>query len=112
MIQVTPIALALQQIQAMATEAAGNTTSAPAAATSSAGSSVDFAEVLQHSLTKISGQQDLSDRETKAFEVGVPNASLNSAMIDGAKAGIMFQESLQVRNRLVSAYTDIMQTPL
>jgi hypothetical protein len=25
-----------------------------------------------------------------AFEVGAPNVSLNDAMIDGAKAGIMF----------------------
>jgi flagellar hook-basal body complex protein FliE len=48
----------------------------------------------------------------QAFEVGAPNVSLNDAMIDGAKAGIMFQESLQIRNRLVSAYTDIMQTQL
>ncbi len=48
----------------------------------------------------------------EAFQLGAPGVSLNDAVIDGAKAGIRFQESLQIRNKLVSAYTDIMQTPL
>jgi flagellar hook-basal body complex protein FliE len=35
--------------------------------------------------------------------------SLNDVMVDGAKANIAFQFGLQVRNKLVSAYTDLMQ---
>jgi flagellar hook-basal body complex protein FliE len=107
--QVNPIASTLQQMQAMATEAAGDTTPDLASIVSSAADSASFEELLQRSLTKISNQQALSTRETQAFESGAQNVSLNDVMIDGAKAGILFQESLQIRNRLVGAYSTIMQ---
>ena len=47
--------------------------------------------------------------EAKAFEIGAPNVSLNDVMIDGQKANLGLQFGLQVRNKLVSAYNDIMQ---
>ena len=53
--------------------------------------------------------QVAADNEAKAFEVGAANVSLNDVMIDGQKAGIGFQFALQVRNKLVTAYNDIMQ---
>ncbi|AIP37099.1 flagellar hook-basal body complex protein FliE [Paraburkholderia xenovorans LB400] len=110
--QVNPIASALQQIQAMQTEAAGYGTQNLAAALSSDAGSVSFGELLQKSLAKISDRQALGKREGQAFELGAPNVSLSDVMIDGAEAGIMFQDSLQIRNRLVSAYKTIMQLDL
>ena len=47
--------------------------------------------------------------EAQAFEVGAPNVSLNDVMVDMQKANVGFQFGLQVRNKLVSAYNDIMQ---
>lgn len=102
-----PLTSALQQIQSMASDAAGD----PAASGAQAGGAYagSFGAALKASLDKVSNDQVAADGEAKAFEVGAPNVSLNDVMIDGQKAGIGFQFALQVRNKLVSAYNDIMQ---
>jgi flagellar hook-basal body complex protein FliE len=107
---VTGIASALQQMQAMATQAAGGTTSPGAAlAGSGAATASTFASAMKASLDKISGDQQRSVQQAQAFEIGASNVSLNDVMVDMQKAGIGFQFGLQVRNKLVSAYNDIMQ---
>ncbi|MBN3837713.1 flagellar hook-basal body complex protein FliE, partial [Burkholderia sp. Ac-20344] len=68
-----------------------------------------FASAMKASLDKISGDQQHAAGEAQAFEVGAPNVSLNDVMVDMQKANIGFQFGLQVRNKLVSAYNDIMQ---
>jgi flagellar hook-basal body complex protein FliE len=88
---VNALSSALQQMQAMAAQAAGGT------------------EALKASIDKISDDQKTAAGEAKAFEVGAPNVSLNDVMIDGQKANLGLQFGLQVRNKLVSAYNDIMQ---
>ncbi|WP_374992439.1 flagellar hook-basal body complex protein FliE [Paraburkholderia sp. SARCC-3016] len=102
-----PLTSALQQIQSMASEAAGD----PAAPAAQAGGAHagSFGAALKASLDKVSNDQVAAEGEAKAFEVGAPNVSLNDVMIDGQKAGIGFQFALQVRNKLVTAYNDIMQ---
>jgi flagellar hook-basal body complex protein FliE len=99
-----PLTSALQQIQSMASEAAGDS-----GVQAGAPYSGSFGAALKASLDKVSNDQKVADGEAKAFEVGAPNVSLNDVMIDGQKAGIGFQFALQVRNKLVSAYSDIMQ---
>jgi flagellar hook-basal body complex protein FliE len=106
-IPVNALSSALQQMQAMAAQAAGGTESV--ADQPEAASSSGFASVLKASLDKISNDQQTSDGEARAFEVGAPNVSLNDVMIDGQKASLGLQFGLQVRNKLVSAYNDIMQ---
>ncbi len=105
---VNGIASALQQMQAMAAQASG----ASAAATASdngAATASGFAGALKASLDRISDTQMKAAGEAKAFELGAPNVSLNDVMIDSQKANIGLQFGLQVRNKLVSAYNDIMQ---
>jgi flagellar hook-basal body complex protein FliE len=104
---VNPLTSALQQLQSMASEAAGDP-AMPGAAAGGAQSG-SFGAALKASLDKVSNDQNAADNEAKAFEVGAPNVSLNDVMIDGQKAGIGFQFALQVRNKLVSAYNEIMQ---
>jgi len=104
---VNALSSALQQMQAMAAQAAGGTESV--ADQSQAASSSGFASLLKSSLDKISNDQQSADGEAKAFEVGAPNVSLNDVMIDGQKANLGFQFGLQVRNKLVTAYNDVMQ---
>jgi flagellar hook-basal body complex protein FliE len=98
---------ALQQMQTMAAQAAGGTESV--ADQAGAASSGGFASALKASLDKISDDQKSAAGEAKAFEVGASNVSLNDVMIDGQKANLGFQFGLQVRNKLVAAYNDIMQ---
>ena len=104
---VNALSSALQQMQAMAAQAAGGTESV--ADQAGAASSSGFASALKASLDKISADQNTAAGEAKAFEVGASNVSLNDVMIDGQKANLGFQFGLQVRNKLVAAYNDIMQ---
>jgi flagellar hook-basal body complex protein FliE len=108
-VPVNALASALQQMQAMAAEAAGSAQSAALGAEAGAANAGSFASALKHSLDKISANQQKADNEWKAFEVGASNVSLNDVMVDMQKAGIGFQFGLQVRNRLVTAYNEIMQ---
>ena len=107
-IPISGITAALQQMQAMATQAAGSAT-ADVALQGGAATAESFGSAMKASLDRISGAQAQAAGEARAFELGAPNVSLNDVMIDMQKANIGFQFGLQVRNKLVSAYTDIMQ---
>jgi flagellar hook-basal body complex protein FliE len=107
---VNALSSALQQMQAMAAQAAGDAN--PAAQQSGAATPTSFAAAMKASLDKISSDQQTAVGESKAFELGSSNVSLNDVMVDMQKAGIGFQFGLQVRNKLVSAYNEIMQTPV
>ncbi|NML32035.1 flagellar hook-basal body complex protein FliE [Paraburkholderia antibiotica] len=104
---VNALSSALQQMQAMAAQAAGGTS--PAAEQSGAASPTSFASALKASLDKISSDQQTAVSESQAFELGSSNVSLNDVMVDMQKANVGFQFGLQVRNKLVSAYNEIAQ---
>jgi flagellar hook-basal body complex protein FliE len=108
---ISPLSSALQQLQSMATQAAGgagNVAGGSVVPESGAASAGSFADALKSSLDSISNSQKSAMGEAKAFEVGSPNVSLNDVMVDMQKANVGFQFGLQVRNKLVSAYNDIM----
>ena len=46
------------------------------------------------------------------YQLGQNEVSLEDAMISMQKANISFQTTVQVRNKLVAAYNDIMNMPL
>jgi flagellar hook-basal body complex protein FliE len=67
-----------------------------------------FATAMHQALKSVSAQQVESSRLQREVALGNPNVSLEQAVISGQKAQIGFQAAIQVRNRLLSAYTDIM----
>lgn len=69
---------------------------------------VDFAEVLKSSLDGVARAQAKSEDMQKAFVLGDKNVSLSDTMIAMQKASINFQTAVQVRNKAVQAYNDIM----
>ncbi|MBI5918502.1 MAG: flagellar hook-basal body complex protein FliE [Nitrosomonadales bacterium] len=69
---------------------------------------VDFASVLKSSLDGVASMQDRSEEMQKAFVLGDDRVSLSDTMIAMQKSGIAFQTTLQVRNKVVAAYNDIM----
>lgn len=97
---------ALQQLQSLATQAAGSAAQGQAA-TSAASSA--FGGELQAAIQRINRLQQAASARGEAFQAGDPNVALNDVMVDMQKANIGFQFGLQVRNKLVSAYTDLMQ---
>ena len=67
-----------------------------------------FAGELKKSLDRISGAQQAASSQAEAFELGKPGVALNDVMVDMQKAGIGFQMGLQVRNKVVTAYQEVM----
>lgn len=72
----------------------------------------DFSALLQKSIDTVNDIQQASGKLTNAFETGDPDVSLPEVMIALQKASISFQAISQVRNRLVSAYQDVMNMPV
>ncbi|WP_077001309.1 flagellar hook-basal body complex protein FliE [Variovorax sp. KK3] len=70
-----------------------------------------FAAELKRSLEGISAAQNGASAQAEAFELGKPGVALNDVMVDMQKAGLAFQTGLQVRNRLVQAYQEVMSLP-
>jgi flagellar hook-basal body complex protein FliE len=68
----------------------------------------DFAKVLKSSIDGVNARQVEATGLQRDFELGVPNTNLTDVMISMQKANLSFQQMVQVRNRLVSAYHDIM----
>ncbi len=96
----------LSQMQAAVSAAQGNALSAPKAASSVGG--VDFANVLKTSLDGVNQMQRESESMQKAFILGDDKVSLSDTMIAMQKSEIAFQTAIQVRNKFVAAYNDIM----
>lgn len=83
----------------------------PASANQAAGG-VDFAEVLQGALKDVSAAQQEARGMAQEFSAGDPNVNLQDVMVNLQKANLSFQQMVQVRNRLVTAYQDIMNMPV
>ncbi|KVW96077.1 flagellar hook-basal body complex protein FliE [Thiobacillus denitrificans] len=71
-------------------------------------SAVDFQSVLKTSLDQVNQVQLQSQHLAQRFEMGDSTVSLSDAMISLQKSSIALQQTVQVRNKLVSAYQEIM----
>lgn len=72
----------------------------------------DFAAMLKDSIDSVNDTQKASGALSKSFELGEPDVSLAEVMIASQKASVSFQAMLQVRNKLVDAYKDVMNMPM
>ncbi len=93
----------ITQMRAMASAAQGNTAVPD---TKEAGE--DFSNLLTNSINKVNEVSKESGKLADAFVMGDPNVSLAEVMIAKQKSGIAFEATLQVRNKLLSAYKEIM----
>ncbi len=73
-----------------------------------AGGSASFSNVLKNALQSVSESQNEVSTLQRDYQLNKPGVSLEQTMIAMQKAQIEFQAAVTVRNRLVSAYTDIM----
>ncbi|NEX20115.1 flagellar hook-basal body complex protein FliE [Thiorhodococcus mannitoliphagus] len=69
---------------------------------------VDFASNLQEAIRGVNEVQQESSVMQTQFELGEENVSLPQVMIAMNKASIAFEATNQVRNRLLSAYQEVM----
>jgi flagellar hook-basal body complex protein FliE len=74
------------------------------AATDAAG----FQGALSEAMKSVSKSQNDAVEMQRQIQLGNPSVSLEETMVAMQKSQIGFQATLQVRNKLVQAYTDIM----
>lgn len=89
----------LNELQATARAARGES---PQAA-----SGADFAGVLKSTLDQVNAAQRQASDLTQAFESGAPDVKLEDVMMSLQKANLSFQTLVQVRNKMISAYQEI-----
>ena len=94
----------LSLMRATAAQAGGRVSEAQSAPASGA----DFAKILQNSIDQVNQTQQQAEGMAANFAAGDGNTNLQDVMISLQKANISFQEMVQVRNKLVSAYHDVM----
>lgn len=94
----------LSVLRATAAQAGGR--AGEAAATPAGGA--DFAQVLQNSINQVNQTQQEAEGMAANFAAGNGNNNLQDVMISLQMANVSFQEMVQVRNKLVTAYHDVM----
>lgn len=92
----------LQELQ-QAREAGGTTQAAPTEAPGGG-----FAATLENALQGVNSAQSWSSALTEGYERGEVT-DIAKVMLARQEAGIAFEATLQVRNKLLSAYQDIMR---
>ena len=100
---ITPEQL-LMQMRAMAAQAGGQSTSE----TGAVDNQTQFGEVLKQAVNAVNDNQQQASRLAEAFQKGDPNVQMAEVMIALQKSNVSFQAMVEVRNRLVSAYQEIM----
>jgi flagellar hook-basal body complex protein FliE len=93
----------LSALRTTAAQASGKT----AESTPTAGGA-DFAQILQSSIDKVNQTQVQSDQMAEKLAAGDTSQNLHEVMIALQTASVSFQEMVQVRNKIVSAYQDVM----
>lgn len=72
------------------------------------GAEEGFSGALKNALSSVSAAQNGAAQLQRAVQMENPKVSLEETMVAIQKAQIGFQATLHVRNRMVQAYTDIM----
>lgn len=93
----------LAQMRSMAA-AAGSETEAGAGAASGA----DFSTLMRDSIRDVNEAMQTSKTMTQAFEAGDPDVSLAQLMVTAQKASLEFAALSEVRNKLLTAYQEVM----
>jgi flagellar hook-basal body complex protein FliE len=99
----------LAQIRSLSAQLRPATT--PSAAPGTAPVS-EFATLLRQGIDQVSQAQQHAGALAEAFERGASGVELPEVMLELQKANVSFRALTEVRNRLISAYQEIMNIPL
>lgn len=69
---------------------------------------VDFGKLLKDSISKVDETQSRAMGLAERFQLGDSKVTLEETMVALSKANISFQQMVQVRNRVIQAYHDVM----
>lgn len=99
------------QLQAQRPESVANDAAA-AVGGSAPAQGPSFAQVMRQGLSQVNEMQQSASTLVTRFERGDPGVELADVMLQMQKASVGFRAVSEVRNRLVSAYQDIMNMPI
>jgi flagellar hook-basal body complex protein FliE len=99
----------LAQIRTLQAQSSAQLGSAP---DGSPVSGPSFAEVLRRGIDQVNASQQHASQLVTRFERGEPGLELPQVMIETQKASVSFRALVEVRNRFISAYQDIMNMPI
>lgn len=107
------MAIDTRNLEQMLTELRAATAAAQgkAAASPQAGGT-DFAAALKTAIDQVNAAQQQAQQLAQEFAAGNENVNLQDVMINLQKASLSFQQMVQVRNKLVTAYQDVMNMPV
>ena len=72
---------------------------------------VNFSELVGSALNEVNALKKSSAASAAAYESGV-DIPLSDVMVNMQKASLAFEATLQVRNKVLKAYEDIMNMPV
>ncbi len=72
----------------------------------------DFSEMFANAINQVNETQQTSSALAKAYEQGEPGVTLSQVMVASQKSSVSFQAVMEVRNKLVEAYKDVMSMPI
>jgi flagellar hook-basal body complex protein FliE len=72
----------------------------------------NFSNLMQDSIKEVNAAMQESRAMTTRFEMGDPSVSLAEVMVSSQKAGLQFQAVAEIRNRVLSAYKEVMNMPV
>lgn len=71
-----------------------------------------FGDIMAQAVNKVNDVQQASSSMAEAYVRGDSNVDVTDVMIASQKAGVAFDAMVQVRNKLVEAYRDVMNMPI
>lgn len=100
----------LSQIRALNAELQSPGTSATSATAPTDGPS--FCDLLKNTMDSVNDVQKTANHMKTGFENGSSDASLVEVMVATQEADLSFRAMTEVRNKLVTAYQEIMNMPV
>lgn len=71
-------------------------------------SGMKFSALMQDSIEAVNASKMDAKEKAMAFETGDPSVSITEVMVASQRAGLEFQAMTEVRNKLLSAYQEVM----
>jgi flagellar hook-basal body complex protein FliE len=101
------ISQVLAEMRALQARASG-ISEAPAAAAQPS----EFANLMKNSVDHVASMQNQATALADAYESGDKSVDLTKVMLEVQKASLAFRAMTEVRNKLVDAYTQVMNMPV
>lgn len=99
--------MTLPAVSALTPYAARSGEVAPAAGTDD-----DFGNILGDAIQKARGAETTAVANADAFGRGDPDIGIHEVMISAEKANIALRYAVTLKNRVIEAYRELMNTPL